>query len=433
MCPLIIPDSGRRMNDMTQHIDGRPVRSSMRRTLAGLLALSALVGQLQACANADLLDRYSNRALEDAGGENTPEIGPGPQPLPPGKEGAGGVPGEGGGDDPEALEPDADDPVGPGGPPTEAPPEEGDADTEEPPGEPEEPEGGGGAVPTAPPPPPVVCTPIIEGLSTVVVNGTPRLFNVQFPADRSRMALLFLWHGFLEIPTTFAGEVVYDPPAGRWRAFNPNAFPMPLMIVTPFDTKILPPAGLDWDIVSGEADLPYFDAMMQCIREQFSIDEARIYSFGFSAGAVFSNLLAALRPQQFAATISESGAWFNDQAQWADVLVPIIQWRWPAFNPADGGNILLTHGGPNDFSVVISLESANEKAMPFLYNSGRTVTECEHGFGHTRAPDLTEAMYYEWMWAHWRGGPPIGGLPPSFPVWPDRIIGSTFCTFHPAP
>jgi predicted esterase len=208
---------------------------------------------------------------------------------------------------------------------------------------------------------------------------------------------------------------------------------MPLMIVTPFDKKIIPPFGLDWDIVSGDEDLLYFDAMMQCIHEQYAIDDARIYSFGFSAGAVFSNLLSAIRPHLFAATISESGAWFNDQAQWADVLVPIIQWRWPAFNPADGGNILLTHGGPNDFATVISLETANEKALPFLYNAGRTVTECEHGFGHTLDPDLTEAMYYEWMWAHWRGGPPIGGLPPSFPVWPDRVIGSTFCTFHPAP
>ena len=402
---------------------------TMPRWLRGIFALSMLFGGAQACANADLLDRLKAPAASDAGRGSTPGTGTGPQPLPPRKPPAEGDDAEDGGNA-EPLESDTGEPLGPGDPPTAAGPGERDSGREGPP----DPAGGGGnAAPTAPPPPPVVCTPIIEGLSTVLVNGTPRLINVQLPFDRSRMALMFLWHGFLEIPTTFAGEVVYDPPAGRWRAFNPNAFPMPLMIVTPFDTKMLPPAGLDWDIVSGAADLPYFDAMMQCIREQFSIDEDRIYSFGFSAGAVFSNLLAAIRPHVFAATISESGTWFNDQAQWADVLVPIIQWQWPPFNRADGGNVLLTHGGPNDFSVVISLESANEKALPFLYNSGRTVTECEHNFGHTRAPDLTEAMYYEWMWAHWRGGPPIGGLPPSFPVWPDRIIGSTFCTFHPAP
>ena len=402
----------------------------------GRFALFALAGLLQACADAGPIDQAADpdRAEDeaaDASWADTPEIGTGPHALPPGSEGPAGDPGAGGGaEDPEALEADAfhiDDPGEPGSPASDPPPEPVNNDPEDPPG------GGGSPAPSAPPPPPVACLPINEGLSTVMVNGIPRLFNVQFPADRSRMALMFLWHGFLQIPTTFAGEIVYDPPAGRWRPFDPNAFPMPLMIVTPFDLKILPPAGLDWDIVSGDGDLPYFDAMMQCIHEQFAIDDARIYSFGFSAGAVFSNLLSAIRPHLFAATISESGAWFNDQAQWVDVLVPILQWRWPAFNPADGGNILLTHGGPNDFATVISLESANDKALPFLYNAGRTVTECEHGFGHTLDPDLTEAMYYEWMWAHWLGGPPIGGLPPSFPVWPDRIIGSTFCTFHPAP
>ena len=144
---------------------------------------------------------------------------------------------------------------------------------------------------------------------------------------------------------------------------------------------MLPPAGLSWDIAGGDNDVPFFDAMMQCLHEQFSIEDTRIYSWGFSAGAVFSNLLSAIRPHLFAATVSESGTWFNDQAEWSDVLVPIVQWRWPAFNVADGGNILLTHGGPNDFATVISLESANEKALPFLYNNGRTVTECEHGFG----------------------------------------------------
>lgn len=402
-----------------------------------------LIGLMCACASAEPMDAEGTL---DPGGDAMPDTDwgdmpdPGSGPRPPARP-------SGGAEEPIAGDEDAfhidtpGDAGEPGSPQAPVPPPENmdddpeamDDAPEAPP--PEEGNSGGGAIPPppAPPPPPVVCTPIIEGLSTVFVDGVPRLFNVQFPADRSHMALLFLWHGFLEIPTTFAGEVVYDPPAGRWRPFNPNAFPMPLMIVTPFDLKILPPFGLDWDIVAGGTDVRYFDAMMQCIHEQFSIEDTRIYSFGFSAGAVFSNLLAAIRPHFFAATISESGAWFNDPGQVREVLIQIIQWQWPAFNPADGGNILLTHGGPRDFATIISLEAATQSALPFLYNAGRTVTECQHDFGHTRAPDLTEAMYYEWMWSHWRGGPPRGDLPPSFPVWPDRIIGSTFCTFHPAP
>jgi predicted esterase len=278
----------------------------------------------------------------------------------------------------------------------------------------------------------VQCSPIAGGTSTLVVNGVTRTFSVQLPADTSHMALLFLWHGFMQNPTDFANTIVYDVPAGKWVPFDPNAFPMPLMIVTPVDTKLLPPAGLDWDIVSGATDFPFFDGMLQCIQQEFTIDKTRIYSFGFSAGAVFTDLLSAKYPHLFAATISESGAWFNDQAEWSDVTIPVIQWQWPAFDPADRGNVLLTHGGSNDFATVISLESANQKALPYLYNNGRTVMECAHTFGHTLDPDLTQSMYYEYMWAHQLGGSPLSGMIADFPT-PARPVGATSCTFHSYP
>jgi predicted esterase len=277
-----------------------------------------------------------------------------------------------------------------------------------------------------------VCHPIVNGMSSVTVNGTTRTFSVQLPADTSHMALLFLWHGWMQNPTDFANTIVYDVPSGNWVPFDPNAFPMPLMIVTPVDTKLIPPWGLDWDIVSGAKDFPYFEAMLDCIHQQFNIDDTRVYSFGFSAGAVFTDLLSAKYPHLFAATISESGAWFNDSAEWSDVLVPIIQWQWPAFAVADHGNVLLTHGGPNDFATVISLEDANSKALPFLHTNGRTVMECAHTFGHTLDPDLTQGMYYEYMWDHKLGGPPLSAMIPDFPT-PAKPVGATSCTLHPYP
>ena len=51
------------------------------------------------------------------------------------------------------------------------------------------------------------------------------------------MALMFLWHGFLQIPDLFASEAVYDVPQRRWVPFDPNAFPMPLMIVSTTSTN----------------------------------------------------------------------------------------------------------------------------------------------------------------------------------------------------
>ena len=73
--------------------------------------------------------------------------------------------------------------------------------------------------------------------------------DVQMPADTSHVALLFVWHGWLQQPGEFASTVVYDVPRGEWVPFDPNAFPMPLMIVTPHDLGLIPPVGLDWDIV----------------------------------------------------------------------------------------------------------------------------------------------------------------------------------------
>ncbi|HTQ47599.1 MAG TPA: PHB depolymerase family esterase [Polyangiaceae bacterium] len=290
----------------------------------------------------------------------------------------------------------------------------------------------------------VQCNTIVNGTSSLVVNGTTRQFEVQLPTDTSSsMALLFLWHGWNQQAGTFASQVVYDVPSGQWVPFDPNAFPMPLLIVAPDDTGLFVVGlggnvGLDWDIEpkSPPVDFPFFEAMLQCIEQQFTLDTSRIYSFGFSAGAVFTDLLSAEYPHLFAATISESGAWFNDPAEQQQVLVnntvPFIKWAWPAFNPADKGNVLLTHGGPNDFATIISLENANEDALPFLYDNDRTVVECTHNFGHTLEPDLTQGMIYEYLWDHQLGGPPLTGLPADFPTQASPV-GETSCFFHPAP
>jgi predicted esterase len=281
-------------------------------------------------------------------------------------------------------------------------------------------------------PPPLVCNPIVSGTSSLKVNGATRLFDVQMPSDTSKMAILFLWHGWMQLPSDFSGKIVYDVPSRTWKAFDPNAFNMPLMIVTPWDTKMIPPWGLDWDIATGAVDFPFFEGMMTCIKQQFTIDESRIYSFGFSAGAVFTNLLSAKYPHTFAATISESGAWFNDKEEWSDVAVPIVSWKWPDFVPTDEVDVLLTHGGEKDYATVISLESANNKAVPFLYKNGRTVTECSHNFGHTLDPDLTQGMIYDYMWRHQLGQPGLTDLPPGFPTQ-AAPVGATSCKFHMGP
>lgn len=300
---------------------------------------------------------------------------------------------------------------------------------------------GAGATPANPPPPfqttaSIACKPIVSGTNTVTVNGKTRTFEVRLPANLSAKAgILFQWHGFLQNSADFANTIVYDPAGGAWRPFDPNAFNIPLITIAPRDRGLIPVWGLDWDIVSGEKDFPFFEAMLTCVEQQFAVDTTRVYSFGFSAGAVFTNLLAAAYPHLFAATISESGTWFNDKAEWSEIIVPLIgttfmKWLWPALTPADGGAVLITHGGANDFATVISLENANEKALDFLYAGGRDVTECTHQFGHTLAPDLAQAMYYRFMWDHQLGAPKPLTLSAGMPT-PQHPVFDTRCNYRP--
>jgi predicted esterase len=269
--------------------------------------------------------------------------------------------------------------------------------------------------------PSVTCTPVVKGVGAVSINGAaPRQYYVDVPMDTSQpMALLFSWHGYQQAPLDFKNLVGFDP----------NGASMPMVIVTPADTGLFLPQGLDWYILgsNGNVDFPYFQGMLACLENQFSIDTTRIYSFGFSAGAVFTNLLASQWPHLFAATISESGAWFSDQAEVAaiDGVGQLVPWDWPPLDPADKGNVLMTHGGPSDYATIISIELADQAALPYLLENQRTVVDCAHNSGHALDPDVTNQMIYEYLLAHQLGKPsPFRGSDKLFPDFPSS------CTLH---
>jgi hypothetical protein len=260
------------------------------------------------------------------------------------------------------------------------------------------------------------CSPVVAGVGSVGVNnGLPRTFYVDLPADTSKpMALLFSWHGYRQDPISWKLQV----------GFNPNGASMPIAIVTPVDTGLFLPFGLDWYILGakGNIDFPYFEGMLHCLKQQYNVDQTRIYSYGFSAGAVMTNLLSAQYPHLFAATVSESGAWFSDPAQVGAIVVGlgyVLTWDWPALNPADRGNNLMTHGGPGDFATIISIEAAAQSAVPYLLKNNRTFIDCGHLLGHAIDPFVTQQMIYEYLLAHQLGKPsPFqadgGGLFPDF-------------------
>lgn len=245
---------------------------------------------------------------------------------------------------------------------------------------------------------------IVPGSNQLTVNGAVRSFYVDFPADTARpMGVVFSWHGFTDSVENHR----------RLAGLDPNGDPsQPLFVVTPDDTGLLPPVGLDWNISKGKpsdanGDIAFFEAMLGCLNAQQKIDAARIYSFGFSAGAVMTNLLHSRYPKLLSAIVSISGAWFNDQAEADLVNVFEIDWSWPPLDPADGGAVLLTHGGPGDVTIlnVLDLEKAAQTAFPFLKSANRVVVDCAHDQGHAFDPDVTPAVVSRFFSAHRAGVP----------------------------
>lgn len=259
---------------------------------------------------------------------------------------------------------------------------------------------------------------IVPGVNELQVGDKTRRFNADFPEDVSQpMGALFSWHGF--------GDTWENHRAAS--ALDPNADPaLPVVVITPDDSGMMPPVGLDWDIAKGtpddeNVDLAFFEAMLGCLNEQFPIDPTRLYSYGFSAGSVMTSLLHSRYPKLLSAIVAVSGAWFNDEAEQELVNVFTIDWQWPELVGADGGAVLLTHGGPNDVTVfnLLDLEAAAQAAIPFLNAANRVVIDCPHDNGHTPHPDVTPAIVSKFISAHRAGEPspllsnPLEGYPES--------------------
>lgn len=139
------------------------------------------------------------------------------------------------------------------------------------------------------------------------VDGVQRSAIVFAPATSSGDAkhpLLFAWHGH-------GGNAQISSKVMRFQELWPDAivvYPQGLPSPTPRD-----PAGLrpGWQFSKGEGgdrDLKFFDAMLKGLKQNYTVDEKRIYTTGFSNGAIFSYLLWAERGDGFAGFAIVGGA-----------------------------------------------------------------------------------------------------------------------------
>lgn len=124
-----------------------------------------------------------------------------------------------------------------------------------------------------------------------------RTYQLRIPAnynpDRA-YPLIFRWHGAggnglsggMDIEFSAGNDAIIVSPDGLNKTWNANTDDEDLLLNID-STEIL--------FNTDPVNLQFFDRILEKISRQYCIDHNRIYSYGFSAGGFFSNLLACER------------------------------------------------------------------------------------------------------------------------------------------
>jgi hypothetical protein len=227
--------------------------------------------------------------------------------------------------------------------------------------------------PTPPSPPSYsggACPTIEPGYVTGFQSGGGnRSFAFAIPSDydpNKQYPLVFGWHqlggdaqGFLD--EAGAQELVDK---AQTIAVIPEAsgdfqFEWPS---TPFDNG------------SASVDLNFFDDLLACVSEQYSINPYCVGSAGVSAGGLWTSFLGQKRGQYLSANVVISGGHPNDTGWWGWSSSPH---RFPS---------VVVWGGPSD-ELVISFHQASLNLVGEYRDDDHFVIECEHNNGHGSPPE----------------------------------------------
>lgn len=209
-----------------------------------------------------------------------------------------------------------------------------------------------------------VCPAFTEpGTQDLVAGGEERQIEAYWPANHEGpIGLLYAWHGLGDRADNFA------------RAIDAEQFAKDndIVVVVPYSQN---PDIATWAIVGdGGADLALFEEVRNCAAERFDLDLSRVWSTGFSFGALWTTYLTLHASDVLAGTVTFSGGT-------SDAI------GMPYFPPAHPIPVLAAWGGDRDlfdagfFSVDFAEITA--ELTDGLEADGHTVVRCDHGLGHT--------------------------------------------------
>lgn len=234
------------------------------------------------------------------------------------------------------------------------------------------------------------CPALQPGWNMLTSLGHAREFIVVVPSDLGedeQLPLVFLWHwlggdaeGFLE-----KADVQNAADQLRFAAVIP-AEKGDLLFRWPF-------TAIDSDARMQE-EFGFFDDMLACMVDSYTIDTACVSSTGVSAGALFTDQLGQGRGEYLSSIISLSGGVGGLVKPWNGS---------PHIMPA-----MVLWGGPSDFCVAIDFEAGSHNLEAALVEDGHPVLECVHNCGHSEPPfepPSPELTTYAGMWRFWLDHP----------------------------
>lgn len=240
------------------------------------------------------------------------------------------------------------------------------------------------------------CPALLAGANTGFVSaGLERSFVVTLPADYSAdrdWPVIFAYHGF-----GGSGQSLLDVGLSAWADAGSA-----ILIAPDAADRGGEPA---WDVFNDESsntDLVFFDDLLTCAANSFSVDETRVYATGMSNGGLFTGLLLGQRSQTLAAAAPLSGGLLGELAE--DFEAPPVQVLW---------------GGEADEAYEVDFDATSRELIELLRANGGFVVSCEHDLGHE-----LEASFWDFtvpfLLAHTSVDaalPFAEGLSESFPDW----------------
>lgn len=262
--------------------------------------------------------------------------------------------------------------------------------------------------------------PLLEpGFNTINSQGSDRQFMLVVPEDydgQESLPVVFLWHWLGGDATSFFDKGAAQEAVNNYRfaAVIPEAkgdvqFKWPVEIIQS-DSRI-------------EQEFVFFDDMLSCVAEQYTVNANCVSSVGVSAGALFTSLLAGGRGEYLSSILSLSGGVGGFIKNWTS-------------SPHQMPAMVLWGGQADNCFGLMDFEATSHNLEAGLQDDGHFFIECVHNCGHSEPPmEVPEALtkftsLWEFMLDHpyWLepGDSPYldGGIPPSIPEWCGIGAGS---------